>query len=126
MDIKEAVEIVKEIATSIELSEKGIDAIKTLIDYCSEPKVRLEEGAVLEVVRNAEKGLVALGISENIAQSICNKFKLSVPSKLDISEALMSAYCVEGNTNKEVDAILIKTMTKLIHSLLERTGKEAN
>jgi hypothetical protein len=95
MDIKEAVEIAKEMKRVLDDSEaltpfgvRNRNALQTLIDYCSEPKVELEKNALTKFLKY---GLKSKGFAfpnshdndyeEELSKLICTHFKLSVPSE---------------------------------------------
>jgi len=104
MDIKEAVEVSKGIRLKAEEGCLGFSgftiseftALQTLIDYCSEPKVELEEKALVEFLFQWDKDNVGDTLPTQLAQAIVSHFKLSVPSvvsKKDISNII---YAWEG------------------------------
>jgi hypothetical protein len=100
MDIKEAVEILKHNSIKIQILSQFADkeycsqALQTLIDYCSEPKVELEEEKVKMILCSEHfrtdmsfldcmcvKGEGIEEILEDMYKKWFSHFKLSVPSE---------------------------------------------
>ena len=97
-------------------------ALRTLIDYCSEPKVELEEVEVAEFIKNTThtgeyRRVMATPLTSGeanlIAKELCTHFKLSVPSKRELHREI--ARIGLDQDCRETDRI-----AQAIHSLLLR------
>ena len=85
-------------------------ALRTLIDYCSEPKVELD---YKEVIKDLSTYYSLDERDKQIVKDICDKFKLSVPSKRELHREI--ARIGLDQDCRETDRI-----AQAIHSLLLR------